>query len=122
MKKNDLKTGMYVKTRNGKTWVIIVLENEPYLVYPSGYMDVENFPNICDDKDFDIIQVYKYSGNSSEHNNGAFLLQYDVYKNDILKPHLFSVIYPAEETIEIGGIKYSKLEVENKLKDLKPIK
>jgi hypothetical protein len=27
-----------------------------------------------------------------------------------------------EETIEIGGIKYSKSEIENRLKDLKPIK
>jgi hypothetical protein len=120
MKKSDLKTGMWVKTKD-YLWMVVLIENEPFLIYPDGWMPVENFPQICGcDNTFDALEVYKYKFESEV----AGALQYKVWKNKLETSGHFTKIWstPPKETIKIGEITYDKAKFEEAVKNLKPIK
>ena len=123
MTKSDLKTGMWAKTRDA-LWMIVVIDNEPYLIKSKGWQDIQSFPNtIKGEKEWDILAVYDYY--TPDYNNKAGSLQYDVFKNQVEDPNsrYFKKIWEApRETIKIGDITYDKQEFENAVKDLKPIK
>ena len=123
MTKSDLKTGMWVKTRNS-LWMIVVIDNEPYMIKSKGWQDIQNFPcAVPGQKEWDILAVYDYY--TPDYNNKAGSLQYDVFKDRVEDPNnkYFKKIWEApRETIKIGNIIYDKQEFENAVKDLKPIK
>lgn len=123
MVKSDLKTGMWVKTID-KLWMIVVIDNEPYMITPKSWQDILSFPNtIKGEKEWDILAVYDYY--TPDYNNKAGSLQYDVFKNQVEDPNsrYFKKIWEVpRETIKIGEITYDKQEFENAVKDLKPIK
>lgn len=119
MKKSDLKTGMWVKTKDC-LWIVVVIKNEPFLIYPEGWMPVENFPQICGyNKDYDALEVYKY--NNLDVAGG---MQYNIWKDMIETSINFTKIWsaPPKETIKIGEVVYDKTEFEEAVKNLKPIK
>ena len=127
MTKSDLKTGMYVRTQNKKIWLVVIIKGKPYLCYPSGWMPVESFPKAYKaDRHYDIVEVYR--GLHAETNNGAYLLQYDIFSKYIQTNNIAKAlerIWTSEsvkETIKIGDSTYDKQEFENAVKDLKPIK
>ena len=127
MVKSDLKTGMYAVTKNGQIWLIVIIEGEPYLSYPSGWMNIVNFPRVCSyDDSYDIVEVY-YGISPNKKSNKAYLLQYDIYSRYIKTnniEHSLEKIWTSEsakETIKIGEITYDKSEFEQAVKDLKPI-
>lgn len=118
MKKSDLKTGMWVKTKH-HLWMVVLIENEPFLIYPEGWMPIEDFPCVYKaDADFDILEVYKYNGDI------AGGMQYNIWKNKLHNSQMFTIIYPIKpkETIKIGEAIYDKEEFEEAVKNLKPIK
>ena len=116
MVKNDLKTGMWVKTRS-KLWMIVVIDNEPFMIYPGGWMPIKSFPEVCpNDSKWNILAVYKYN-----FNEVAGSLQYDVWKDHMEDKIAFTKIWLIEETIKIGEITYDKFEFEQAVKNLKPI-
>lgn len=123
MTKSDLKTGMWAKTRDA-LWMIVVIDNEPYLIKSKGWQDIQSFPNVIPgQKEWDILAVYDYF--TDEYNNKAGSLQYDIFKDQVEDPNsrYFKKIWEASrETIKIGDITYDKQEFENAVKDLKPIK
>ena len=123
MTKSDLKTGMWVKTRDN-LWMIVVIDNEPYMIRPNGWQDISSFPNtIKGQKEWDILAVYDYY--TPDYNNKAGSLQYDIFKAKVEDPNsrYFKKIWEVQrETIKIGDITYDKQEFENAVKDLKPIK
>ena len=116
MVKSDLKTGMWVKTRDN-LWMIIVIHNEPFMIYPDGWMPIKNFPEADSDPKWHILEVYSYNFDTIA---GSF--QYNSWKDSIDNTIVFTKIYPIiKETIKIGSIAYDKQEFENAVKDLKPI-
>lgn len=118
MTKSDLKTGMWVKTRD-HLWMVVVIENEPFLIYPDGWMPIKNFPQMCSyDKTFDALEVYKYNLDV------AGGMQYNTWKDMIETSTYFTKIWsvPPKETIKIGETIYDKAEFEEAVKNLKPIK
>jgi hypothetical protein len=121
MKKSDLKTGMWVETKEGKRYIIVVESNEPCMIYPSGHQPIAQFPKaVPDDSYFDIVKVWKYVGNS--HIGSSF--QYDNWVNQIdFENSIFELIWEnnLKETIKIGDNIYNKAEFEDAVKDLKPI-
>lgn len=127
MVKSDLKTGMYAVTKNGQIWLIVVIDGEPYLCYPSGWMNIVNFPGACSyDDSYDIVEVY-HGISPNKKSNMAYLLQYDIYSRYIKTnniEHCLEKIWtknPVKETIKIGEITYDKSEFEQAVKNLKPI-
>lgn len=127
MVKSDLKTGMYAVTKNGQIWLIVVIEGEPYLSYPSGWMDIINFPRVCSyDDGYDIVEVY-YGISPNKKSNKAYLLQYDIYSGYIKTNNIEYCLEKiwtkdsVKETIKIGEITYDKSEFEQAVKNLKPI-
>ena len=124
MVKSDLKTGMWVKTRED-LWMIIVENREPYMVTPDGWMPIEDFPRTYKgDCLWDILAVYDYFPGDYDNKIGS--LQYNVFKNRVEDPTcpLFLKIWeaPRKETIKIGETTYDKAEFEEAVKNLKPIK
>jgi hypothetical protein len=122
MIKSDLKTGMYVVTKNTLIWLVVVIDNEPYLCYPTGWMPIENFPNINKNNDnYDIIEVYE-----GIIDNIGSMLQYDIYQKFIQTKNLKNInkiwSTTVKETIKIGENTYDKQEFEDAVKNLKPIK
>ena len=118
MKKSDLKTGMWIKTRD-YLWMVVVIDNEPFLIYPNGWMPVDNFPQLCSyNSTFDALEVYKYNLDV------AGGMQYNIWKNRLEDSYYFTKIWstPPKETIKIGEITYDKAEFEEAVKNLKPIK
>lgn len=118
MKKSDLKTGMWVKTKN-YLWIVVVIENEPFLIYPDGWLPVDNFPQLCSyDSTFNALEVYKYNLDV------AGGMQYNIWKNKLEGSSYFTKIWsaPPKETIKIGETVYDKAEFEEAVKNLKPIK
>ena len=127
MTKSDLKTGMYAVTKNGQIWLIVVIESEPYLSYPSGWMNIDNFPEVYKlDDSYDIIEVY-YEISTNKKSNKACLLQYDIYSRYIKTNNIEFCLEKiwtkntVKETIKIGEITYDKSEFEQAVKNLKPI-
>ena len=123
MTKSDLKTGMWVKTIDC-LWMIVVIDNESYMIKPKGWQNIESFPNtVRGNSLWDILAVYDYY--TPDYTNKAGSLQYDIFKDQVEDPNsrYFKKIWEApRETVKIGDITYDKREFENAVKNLKPIK
>lgn len=116
MTKSDLKTGMWVKTRS-KLWMIVVIDNEPFMIHPWGWMPIKSFPEVSpNDSEWNILAVYKYN-----FNEVAGSLQYDVWKDGMEDKISFTKIWTIEETVKIGENIYNKAEFEEAVKNLKTI-
>jgi hypothetical protein len=93
---DNLETGMYAKTRNGKLWLIVIFENNPYLIHPRGWMLIQSIPQVsrCSNE-FDILTIYKWDTNE----NKVFLFQYDIMLDLIKDGISFKIIYSNEESV-----------------------
>ena len=123
MNKSDLKTGMWVETKE-KLWMIVVDDGKPYMFTPNNWMPVEDFPRAYKgDCLWDILNVYDYF--SEDYDNKIGSLQYDEFKDRVKDPTClyFKKIWeaPKKETIKIGEVTYDKSEFEQAVKNLKPI-
>ena len=83
---------MWVKTKN-YLWIVVVIENEPFLIYPDGWLPVDNFPQLCSyDSTFNALEVYKYNLDA------AGGMQYNVWKNKLLiEDSYFTKIWSASK-------------------------
>jgi len=112
MKKSDLKTGMLIQIQNGRVYLVVdefaISNSNTWFELNSNKEDL-TYSN----PDFNINKVSRILIN--------YKLMPKYWTEETLNNNLLwerSTI----ETIEIAGQKFNKEEVENALKDLKPIK
>ena len=115
MTKNDLKSGMLVELGTGESYLVYITEKGNFLASYDKWADLADYTKNMEcshNITYNINKVYEFKGG------------YSLPLKFITIQNRWELIWERsqEETIEIGGIKYSKSEIENRLKDLKPIK
>lgn len=119
MTKSDLKTGMLVQTRDGD--IGLVIKKLDVIIFKTSYMNISNYEEDLvftyndNDDDADILKV------SDQLFNGDLTVEY-WDEGTINSNLLWERKEELKETIKIGEAVYDKVEFENAVKDLKPIK
>ena len=116
MTKSDLKTGMLVQTRDGD--IGLVIKKLDVIIFKSDYMNISDYEEdllITPHSDADILKV-------SDQLFGDDLIVEYWDEGAINSSLLWERKEEPKETIKIGEAIYDKVEFENAVKDLKPIK
>lgn len=118
MTKSDLKTGMLVQTRDGD--IGLVIKKLDIIIFRTTYMNISDyeedlFADITNDADADILKV------SDQLFDRDLIVEY-WDEGTINSNLLWERKEESKETIKIGEAVYDKVEFENAVKNLKPIK